>query len=438
LKTVLIPLIILQKKEKYEIHINQRLKGMSVSDYLKSFSYGESRKLFEDASKTRIHCFEIDGRKYPRYINEFWTSKQRKASSVHEISYRACFKPQLPRFFIKLLSQESDIVYDPFSGRGTTPIEAALLGRNVISNDINPLSEILIYPRFFIPRLHEIEKRLQEIPMEKNNKAEIDLSMFYDPKTEAEIVSIKKYLMERKGKREEDSIDKWIRMVATNRLTGHSSGFFSVYTLPPNQAVSPESQMKINAKRRQKPEYRDTKKIILSKSRSLLRNLTLVDKERLRKIGERAIFLTEDAKDVSIQSDLVQLTVTSPPFLDIVQYSKDNWLRCWFNSINDKEIEKKITMAKSLREWSSVMAVAFKDLFRVTKEGGWVAFEVGEIRRGSINLDEYVVPLGLKAGFECVGVVVNLQKFTKTSSIWGINNNNFGTNTNRIVLFQKR
>jgi len=30
----------------------------------------------------------------------------------------------------------------------------------------------------------------------------------------------------------------WVRMVALGRLTGHSPGFFSVYTLPPNQAVT--------------------------------------------------------------------------------------------------------------------------------------------------------------------------------------------------------
>jgi len=62
---------------------------------------------------------------------------------------------------------------------------------------------------------------------------------------------------------------------------------------------------------------------------------------------------------------------------------------------------------------------------------------VGEIKGGKIMLDEFVVPLGIKAGFECVGIVVNLQKFTKTSNIWGINNNRAGTNTNRIVLFHK-
>jgi hypothetical protein len=35
------------------------------------------------------------------------------AHSLHEISYRACFKPQLPRFFIQRLTGSGGIVYDP-------------------------------------------------------------------------------------------------------------------------------------------------------------------------------------------------------------------------------------------------------------------------------------------------------------------------------------
>ena len=53
-------------------------------------------------------------------INEFWTAGQRQAHSIHEVSYRACFKPQLPEFFIKRLTKPGDAVYDPFMGRGTT------------------------------------------------------------------------------------------------------------------------------------------------------------------------------------------------------------------------------------------------------------------------------------------------------------------------------
>src|SRR5262245_16686490 len=74
----------------------------------------------------------------PTFINEFWTAKQRAACSLHEISYRACFKPQLPRFFIERLTGEGDAVYDPFMGRGTTLVEAALLGRVPMGCDVTP------------------------------------------------------------------------------------------------------------------------------------------------------------------------------------------------------------------------------------------------------------------------------------------------------------
>ena len=76
----------------------------------------------------------------PTYVNEFWTSKQRAAHSLHEISYRACFKPQLPRFFIQRLTAPGDTVYDPFMGRGTTLLEAALMARTPIGCDVNSLS----------------------------------------------------------------------------------------------------------------------------------------------------------------------------------------------------------------------------------------------------------------------------------------------------------
>jgi len=92
----------------------------------------------------------------PTFVNEFWTPRQRQASSLHEISYRACFKPQLPRFFIERLTEPGDTVYDPFMGRGTTPLEAALLGRVPLGNDVNPLSTALLRiaddSRAFSPR----------------------------------------------------------------------------------------------------------------------------------------------------------------------------------------------------------------------------------------------------------------------------------------------
>ena len=410
-----------------------------ISNYLINFSLKKNLDSFlDDSQETQVDAFKIKNKSIKKYINEFWTSKQRQASSIHEISYRACFKAQLPRFFLKLLTKPDDVIYDPFSGRGTTIIEAGLLKRKVISNDINPLSEILARPRLNIPSINDVKDKLDRIPLNLKFENEIDLSMFYHEKTEREILSLKNYLYERKESREEDDIDRWIRMVASNRLTGHSIGFFSVYTLPPNQAVSPKRQIKINRKRRQKPEYRGVKERIIKKSISLLRNLTMQQKNYLKEISKSAIFLTKDARNTpEINENLVQLTVTSPPFLKVVQYSKDNWLRCWFNSINAEVISKKITMESDVNRWSKMMGSVFKELYRITKINGWVAFEVGEIQKGKIKLDDYIVPEGLNAGFVCKGIVINEQDFTKTSNIWGIKNKESGTNTNRIVLFRK-
>ena len=50
------------------------------------------------------------------------------------------------RFFISQYTRPGDLVYDPFSGRGTTAVEAALNNRRVAANDVNPLSAVLTRP----------------------------------------------------------------------------------------------------------------------------------------------------------------------------------------------------------------------------------------------------------------------------------------------------
>ena len=100
-------------------------------------------------------------------------------------------------------------------------------------------------------------------------------------------------------------------------------------------------------------------------------------------------------------------------------------------------IGEKLTVVHSLDAWRETIGQTFRELHRITSPGGYVAFEVSEIRRRNLRLDEVVVPLGIDAGFTCMGILINQQRFTKTSNIWGIRNNRSGTNTNRIVLFKK-
>ncbi len=272
-----------------------------------------------NAFGTATRRAQIDG--VPVFENEFWTARQRQAHPLHEVSYRACFKPQLPRFFIEAFTQPGELVYDPFAGRGTTLIEAALLGRRAIGNDVNPLSRLLIEPRLNPPSINAVAKRLGDLErtLPPAEDAPDDLLAFYHPETLQDIARLRAYFLGAPS----DTVDDWIRMVCLNRLTGHSTGFFSVYTLPPNQATSAARQRKINEARGQVPPKRDVFEIVLRKTKALLKAPL---PPGLSSAGARV--LTGPAESTpDIPDGSVDLIVTSPPFLDVVDYPMDNWLR---------------------------------------------------------------------------------------------------------------
>lgn len=244
------------------------------------------------------------------------------------------------------------------------------------------------------------------------------------------------YLLQKLDEGPLDAADAWIRMVAVNRLTGHSPGFFSVYTLPPNQAVSVASQEKINAGRNQIPPRRNVPNLIVAKSGSLLADCNDAIRRKLEIVSERRTLLTAPAASTApIESASINLVVTSPPFLDVVDYAGDNWLRCWFCGIDPGDV--KLTILKKIEDWRTAMTAVFTELNRVLTPGGFVAFEVGEVRGGRVRLEEHVIPCGIHAGLHPLLVLINSQEFTKTAACWGVDNNRKGTNTNRIVLFRK-
>lgn len=363
-------------------------------------------------------------------INEFWTARQRQAHSIHEVSYRACFKPQLPEFFIQRLTKRTDAVYDPFMGRGTTPVQAGLMGRRPVGNDINPLSVLITRPRLRPPALPDIARRLGQVPWDSGTIDNTDLLVFYSEKTLKHLCALRNWLLERAPLGgNADPVDDWIRMVAINRLTGHSPGFFSVYTLPPNQAVSVHSQKKINEQRHQTPVDRDVIKLILKKSRSLLSDGSMPP-------HPDAILTTSTAQSTpDIRDESVTLVVTSPPFLDIVQYAEDNWLRSWFAGIDVTSVA--IAHHRTETAWQNMVRATLGELARVVRPGGHVAFEVGEVRNGKVLLERLVWEAAEELPFERLFVMVNQQEFTKTANCWGVQNNAKGTNTNRIVVLRR-
>ena len=259
--------------------------------------------------------------------------------------------------------------------------------------------------------------------------------MFFHPETLRELVALRAYLLAREERGHLDPVDAWIRMVALNRLTGHSTGFFSVYTLPPNQAVTAQAQKAINLRREQAPEPRPIAPRILRKTRSLLRRLSAEDRATLARANVQWRHSVAPAAGAELPSGGVDLVVTSPPFLDVVNYANDNWLRCWFCGLDTSEVA--FTQSKGLEAWGDAMEAVLSEQARLLRSGGHVAFEVGEVRGGRVLLEETVIPRARAAGLEPLFVLINDQEFTKTANCWGVSNQVKGTNTNRVCVLRK-
>lgn len=373
----------------------------------------------------------------PGFINVFWTVKQRQSHSLHRISYRACFKPELARFFIERSTKPGDIVLDPFSGRGTVALESAFLGRVAYSNDLNPVSYYFTAARLNPPTPEQVFTRLHEISLSFSGEIREDLLVFYHPETLCELQALRHYFLSRRAAGEFDNVDLWLCMVCMNRLTGQSDGFFSVITMPPTFAVSVRAQTKINEKKLRSPEKREVRSVILKKSTKLLSHVNDTVRRVLAEAACRSKVLIGPADNLSaVPSGSVSLAITSPPFLNVVNYAADNWLRCWFVGVDSASLD--LTVTSRLDRWREAMTRALRELHRVLKPGGRVAFEVGEIRRGRLKLERSVLSCGVEAGFVPELVMINApEEFAKQSHCNKITNNVEGTNTNRIVLFKK-
>lgn len=368
-------------------------------------------------------------------FGEFWTAKQRQGHPIHHtVSYRASFKPELPSFFMKeFLKKKNRVVYDPFGGRGTTAIQANIEGHVAVHNDIHPLSIFLASARQYVPKLEDLEKKLNSLDLEaevEDDPFDLNLLPFFHPRTLKEIKNLKKCMAE------DPSVEmKFISLIALSRLHGHSTGFFSVYTFP-QVSIPPEAQAKNNIKRGQTPEYRPIKPRIYQKMK---RDLALPIPPFYHEFSKNNLYSLNSANSVpNLDSESVDLIVTSPPFLDKVDYEGDNWLRHWFLDIS-KSKDRKLSIFSNLNDWNEFIRSTLKESARVLKKGAYMVMEVGEVKKGNsiLYLDEDVVRMAEGTGLVWNKTYVHTQSFTKLSNCWQVSNNEKGTNSNRCVVLRK-
>ena len=390
-----------------------------------------SLQLVEDKS--------ISSAGYKRLVGELWTAQQRQMHSLHYVvSYRASFKPELPDFCIKRYSEKGSVVLDPFTGRGTTALQANLLGRVAWACDVNPLAVLMTQAKTNPVGLDEIVLRLNQIdfgrPVALRDYSE-KFSPFYHPDTFRELLNLKRHIA-----KEPDRVNRFIELLAVSRLHGHSPGFFSVYSFP-QISIPPDRQRMINIKRHQEPEYRAVAPRIIKKAAQSLRDGFSSD---FFAVSSANTIRQSDSRQISwIPSNSVDLVVTSPPFLDKVDYLTDNWLELWFSGISMDTFAQNLVMCSALDEWKQFITDVLREMLRVLKPRTHAVIEVGEVDTpaGTIYLDEVVAEAASSVSdphkrFVVDEVLVNKQEFTKLANCFKVENNRKGTNTNRLVVLK--
>src|SRR6187399_3401778 len=102
-----------------------------------------------------------------------WKTQQRLwGHPFHPMcSYLASFPAALTHAFIARYSRPGDVVLDPFSGRGTTPLQACAEGRVGAGNDLNPLAHLLTAAKVDPPTQPAAMTRLAALRLAWNGDA---------------------------------------------------------------------------------------------------------------------------------------------------------------------------------------------------------------------------------------------------------------------------
>ncbi len=373
---------------------------------VRSFSHGD----LSTEETTRV-CTCSDGSeiRFPVFVNSFWPRRQRAGSSLHRIAYRESFSPSLARFFIEGLSRPEEMVYDPYMGRGTTPIEAALLGRVPFGNDINPLSQMLVEPRLQPQFIGQVIQRLGCLGdmYPKAPAPPQKLFSLLHPKTLYDVCELRHYLLEVQGPAGLDQVDRWIRMLVLCCLSGPRSAYLIGPSLNPDELMLPT--------RRDRPytplgctlPRKELFSCLRAKSISVTWSFDAFSRRVLESTAPRArLFCCPASHTPEIANGAVALIVTGPPGLRPLECKVENWLRCWFVDLKPESVA--VSRHETVEAWAAELIAVLVELHRVLTPGGHLVLDLGRLRpRRRVRWDELIVECAVASGFEPEAIIVN-------------------------------
>lgn len=183
-------------------------------------------------------------------------------------------------------------------------------------------------------------------------------------------------------------------------------------------------------------EYRDVFQLLRDKSKRIFKNHAGT--------GSDALVFECDAKIVSQSAEMasylnkVDLVLTSPPYLGIVNYAKQNWIRSWFLKSNPDEVSDRLDDDLNLFEWIKFSNESLKEIKKFLSPKGVAVLVIGDVAKSK----DSVIPLAREFArmvkennlFKNIWVFSDyILNDDKTTRIWGETKGN-ATGIDRIVI----
>lgn len=324
-------------------------------------------------------------------------------SSVHGIHwFPGNFISQIPAFLIQILSTPGQIVLDPFGGSGTTAIEALKLGRDAVSIDrvtacdfltrgkISAFQHPLSSPakdRVFKATDWSLEYTTVDIGR-CGEGSDTRLNDWYSPRTLAQLRFLWKLV------ESFDGSDRLILELVFSDLLFSSASTGGSKTASGKIRRHHWGWVADNVRPRTLIDHEAI-------SGFIARVASLPD--QLSFAAASATALQEDARQLSLTDCSVDLVVTSPPYVGVIDYVRANrmlylWMGWPFDDDREAEIgarfKRQRTRSRMTSEYISAMDQCWSEFERVLKPGGYCAIIIGESRAFPGVFDRTLADMG--------------------------------------------
>jgi hypothetical protein len=397
-------------------------------------------------SSGSTHQLEL-GLGVPRLaIEPEWKAQPRLwGHSLHPMcSYLASFPAALSHAFIARYSRPGDVVFDPFSGRGTAPLQATSEGRIGVGNDLNPFAQLLTAAKVDPPTAAAARTRatalrlawastsitwlalaraIQAAPATGGPEpVPEEVALAFHPRTFAQLLFLRDALDQRLA------TDRFIAAAIAGILHGKSPSYLS--TLMPNTfSMAPRYVRDFAARTEFQSPERDAFDGLDAK-------LTRLYRDPLPRTAGLA--LLGDARDAGTRAgdalrarglpDRARLVVTSPPYLRVVKYGYYNWLRTWFLGFDSKAIDASLDDAHHRAPYLEFLRTVLHDLRPMLTDDGIAVLVIGDVATdrgrplaGSHDLAERVwESAAAPEGYHLAGIAADdVHAHRKMTKLWG-------------------